>query len=128
MRAAIQSVYRLHTMTDNAASTMGAGGRQGMGRALETVEHMRLTTYSHLKAFIVDITAHLTGRRLISQRLFILIHSCLFLGLLPSSGLRLFDVLVLRSVLSCRRLRTFRHIRPILGLEAVAIQMDWFRP
>jgi hypothetical protein len=37
---AVKNAITFHTMTDHAAATVGAGGRQGVDRTFKTVENM----------------------------------------------------------------------------------------
>jgi hypothetical protein len=55
MRTAIKDPIGLHAMPDDTAAAMGAGGRQGVDRALETIKDMRLTIDPYFKAFVVHI-------------------------------------------------------------------------
>jgi hypothetical protein len=95
--AAIQSIGGLHPMTDDPAATVRAGWRKCMDGALETVECMRLSTYSHLEAFVVGVATHFTGRCLIAQNTFTFIHAYLFSTpqALALTGLRLLRFLLL---------------------------------
>jgi hypothetical protein len=62
MGTAIQSIPGLDAVPYDLAAAMGADRRQGVDRALETIEDMRLATHSDLETFIVGIAADLTGR------------------------------------------------------------------
>jgi hypothetical protein len=75
--AAIQSIGSLHAVADNATVAMGAGRRKSMDGAFKAVEHMRLTGEPDFKAFIVAISAHLTGGHPIPERGFGFIHTYL---------------------------------------------------
>jgi hypothetical protein len=76
---AIESIRRLHAMTDNTAATVRTGGSQHVDGALKTVEDMRFAAQPHLKAFVVDIATYFTRRCLITQHTFTFIHIFLFL-------------------------------------------------
>jgi hypothetical protein len=78
VRAAIDGVGGFHTVTDDAAATMGTGGRQGMDGTFETVEHMRFAAHLYLKAFIICIAAYLTGCSAIAKHTFVVFHIDLF--------------------------------------------------
>jgi hypothetical protein len=53
----------LHSVADNTAATMGAGGGQGVDGALETVEHMGLAVAPDLEALVIPVAAHLARRQ-----------------------------------------------------------------
>ena len=76
--AAIQCIDGFHAMTDNAAPAMGAGWRQCMDRALETIEHVGFPTHLDLETFIVSVTAHFTCRCRAAQGSFSFFHINLF--------------------------------------------------
>jgi hypothetical protein len=83
MGTAVKDAFRLHAMTDDAAAAMRAGWRQGMDRAFETIEDMRLTSNPHFKTFIVHIPTYFT-----SHVIPLLIHD------FPLSWINRFDVQV----------------------------------
>jgi len=62
MGAAIKDALCLHSMTDDPATTMGAGWCQGMDRAFKTIKDMRLAVDPHFEAFVVHIPAYFTSR------------------------------------------------------------------
>ena len=64
MGTAIEDPFGFHAVTNDAAPAVGAGGRKRMDGAFETVEYMRFTTHSHLKPFIVFVSAHITFAKL----------------------------------------------------------------
>ena len=74
----VQSIGRLHTVTDNAAATVRARGCKRMDRAFEAIEHMRLAAHLHFKTFIVAIATYFTCRCLAAEHVFTFIHVYLF--------------------------------------------------
>src|SRR5437870_480586 len=59
VRAAIDCAVRFHSMADYLASTMLAGGRQGMNCALEGVKDMLAIAHGNGESLVVLVAAYL---------------------------------------------------------------------
>src|SRR3712207_5439013 len=67
--AAVHRAVRLDPVTDDPAAAVGAGGGDGVDRAFEAVEHVRLAALRDLHRLVVFVSAHLAlGHRLSSIR------------------------------------------------------------
>lgn len=61
MSAAIETPFRLNSMSHNFTPTVLTDGRQGVNGALETVKDMDLAAHFYFKRLVVMITTNFTG-------------------------------------------------------------------
>jgi len=57
----IEHPVRFHAVANNPTAAVGAGWRQGVDGAFETIEDMRLTIDPHFKTFVVHVPAYFTS-------------------------------------------------------------------
>jgi len=60
VRAAVDLAISFNPVADDSAATVSATWREGMDRALETVEHMHLALRLYLEALVIGISADFT--------------------------------------------------------------------
>jgi len=59
VRTAVEDAFGFHAMANDLASTMSAFWRKSMDGAFETVEYVRFSARSDLKASVVFVSAYL---------------------------------------------------------------------
>lgn len=57
--AAVELVVAFNSVSDYTTSTVEAGGRKCLNRALETVECIALSFHDNVKAFVVVVVTYL---------------------------------------------------------------------
>jgi hypothetical protein len=113
-----------HAVTDDTATAMRARGRQGVNGAFKAVKNMNLAAPVYFKAFVVNVTAHLTALAFVRS------HPALsFVHILPLScclfrALRLFSILFSGASLGSRRLGSLRDVPPWLGFETIPADLN----
>lgn len=116
MSTAIEDTIGFHAVTDDPATAVRAGGRQGVDGTFEAIEDMRLAVDPDFKTFVVHIPTDFTSLVILH-----LIHD------LPLSDLAFFtgclclpDVLTSGASLRRSRLGLFRDVAASFRLKAIS--------
>src|SRR5215216_3505535 len=123
----VENAVGFHPMTDNTAATVGAGGRQSVDCALETIKYMGCVADTDFKAFVVYVATYFTPHPIFPHRIFSFVHCSPLSSITFSRCLRFLDVLTSCPRLSSRWFGALRHITSWLGFEAVSADLHGLR-